>query len=324
MDILNKIMKKRGICLIILLVLSILSLNIGVKEFHLLDLLMGKSSDVELAILSRIPRLLSILVTGASLSIAGLIMQTITNNKFVSPSTAGTMEWCRFGVMLAILLFGSQSSFFKMLIAFITAFLGTILFMKVLSKIKYKDAVLVPLIGMMMGSVVSSITTFFAYRFDIIQNMSSWLQGDFSLVIKGSYELLYLGIPFLILACIYSHHFTIAGMGESFSKNLGLNHQKIVMLGLIIVGLITSTTVVTVGSISFIGLIIPNIISIYKGDNLKHTLFDTAMVGAGFLLICDMIGRVLIAPYEIPISVIVSVIGSFLYLLLILRRKVHA
>ncbi|MDE6476361.1 MAG: iron chelate uptake ABC transporter family permease subunit [Erysipelotrichaceae bacterium] len=317
-------MKKRGICLIILFVLSILSLNIGVKEFHLLDLLMGKSSDVELAILSRIPRLLSILVTGASLSIAGLIMQTITNNKFVSPSTAGTMEWCRFGVMLAILLFGSQSSFFKMLIAFITAFLGTILFMKVLSKIKYKDAVLVPLIGMMMGSVVSSITTFFAYRFDIIQNMSSWLQGDFSLVIKGSYELLYLGIPFLILACIYSHHFTIAGMGESFSKNLGLNHQKIVMLGLIIVGLITSTTVVTVGSISFIGLIIPNIISIYKGDNLKHTLFDTAMVGAGFLLICDMIGRVLIAPYEIPISVIVSVIGSFLYLLLILRRKVHA
>ncbi|MDE6196219.1 MAG: iron chelate uptake ABC transporter family permease subunit, partial [Erysipelotrichaceae bacterium] len=199
-----------------------------------------------------------------------------------------------------------------------------ILFMKVLSKIKYKDAVLVPLIGMMMGSVVSSITTFFAYRFDIIQNMSSWLQGDFSLVIKGSYELLYLGIPFLILACIYSHHFTIAGMGESFSKNLGLNHQKIVMLGLIIVGLITSTTVVTVGSISFIGLIIPNIISIYKGDNLKHTLFDTAMVGASFLLICDMIGRVLIAPYEIPISVIVSVIGSFLYLLLILRRKVHA
>lgn len=324
MDILNKIMKKRGICLIILFVLSILSLNIGVKEFHLLDLLMGKSSDVELAILSRIPRLLSILVTGASLSIAGLIMQTITNNKFVSPSTAGTMEWCRFGVMLAILLFGSQSSFFKMLIAFITAFLGTILFMKVLSKIKYKDAVLVPLIGMMMGSVVSSITTFFAYRFDIIQNMSSWLQGDFSLVIKGSYELLYLGIPFLILACIYSHHFTIAGMGESFSKNLGLNHQKIIMLGLIIVGLITSTTVVTVGSISFIGLIIPNIISIYKGDNLKHTLFDTAMVGAGFLLICDMIGRVLIAPYEIPISVIVSVIGSFLYLLLILRRKVHA
>ena len=324
MIILSRIIKTRGMCLIILLVLSFFSLHIGIKEFHLWDLLTGRGSDLELAILSRIPRLMSILVTGASLSIAGLIMQTITNNKFVSPSTAGTMEWCRFGIMLAILLFGSQSSFLKMLIAFLTAFLGTLLFMKVLSKIKYKDAVLVPLIGMMMGNVISSITTFFAYRFDIIQNMSSWLQGDFSLVIKGSYELLYLGIPFLILACLYSHHFTIAGMGESFSKNLGLNHQSVMMLGLVIVGLITSSIVVTIGSISFVGLIIPNLVSIYKGDNLKHTIFDTAVIGAGFLLICDMIGRVLIAPYEIPISVIVSVVGSLIYLVLILRRKVHA
>ena len=324
MDILSRIMRKRSICIIILLVLSFFSLQLGVKEFHIWDVLTGTGSDLELAILSRIPRLMSILVTGASLSIAGLIMQTITNNKFVSPSTAGTMEWCRFGIMLAILLFGSQSSFFKMLIAFLTAFLGSLLFMKVLSKIKYKDVVLVPLIGMMMGSVISSVTTFFAYRFDIIQNMSSWLQGDFSLVIKGNYELLYLGIPFLVLACLYSHHFTIAGMGEAFSKNLGLNHQNVIRLGLVIVGLITSTIVVTIGSISFVGLIIPNLISLYKGDNLKNIIFDTAIVGAGFLLICDMIGRILIAPYEIPINVIVSVLGSLIYLILILRRNVYA
>ncbi len=324
MDILSKIMRKRSICIIILLVLSLFSLQLGVKEFHIWDILTGRGGDLELAVLSRIPRLMSILVTGASLSIAGLIMQTITNNKFVSPSTAGTMEWCRLGIMLAILLFGSQSSFLKMLIAFLTAFLGSLLFMKVLSKIKYKDVILVPLIGMMMGSVISSITTFFAYRFDIIQNMTSWLQGDFSLVIKGNYELLYFGIPFLFLACLYSHHFTIAGMGEAFSQNLGLNHQNIIRLGLVIVGLITSTIVVTIGSISFVGLIIPNLISLYKGDNLKNIIFDTAIVGAGFLLICDMIGRVLIAPYEIPINVIVSVLGSLIYLILILRRNVYA
>lgn len=277
-----------------------------------------------IAILSRIPRLVSILVTGASLSIAGLIMQTITRNRFVSPSTAGTMDWCRFGILIAILLFGSQSALVQIIVAFVVSLLGTLLFMKVLARVQYKDAVIVPLIGMMMGNVVSSITTFFAYRLDMIQNMSSWMQGDFALIIKGNYELLYLGIPFLLIATLYAHHFTIAGMGKSFSNNLGLNHERIVMIGLVVISVITSVVVVTVGSIAFIGLIIPNLISMYKGGNVKATIFDTAMLGAIFVLICDIIGRVLIYPYEIPISVIVSVVGSALFLCIIFRRNRHA
>ncbi|MFV0396281.1 MAG: ABC transporter permease [Coprobacillaceae bacterium] len=303
--------------------LSVISIGIGVKDFDYGALINGNTDTWNIAVLSRIPRLVSILVTGASLSIAGLIMQTITRNKFVSPSTAGTMEWCRLGILIAIIMFGSESSMVRILVAFLVSLGGTLLFMKVLSKIQYKDSIMVPLIGMMMGNVVSSITTFFAYRYDIIQNMSSWLQGNFSLIIKGNYEMLYLGIPFLFIATLYAHHFTIAGMGESFSKNLGLNHERIVMIGLIIVSIVTSVVVVSVGSIAFVGLIIPNLISMYKGDNIKSTIFDTAMLGAIFILVCDMIGRGLIAPYEIPISVIVSVVGSILFLGIIFRRKQH-
>lgn len=317
----RSILHTRLFWILSLLIVSIISLTIGVKDFNLFGIFTNSQEDINLAIVSRIPRLISILVTGSSLSIAGLIMQTITGNKFVSPSTAGTMEWSRFGVMLAILFFGGQASILKMFIAFVTSLAGTIVFMQLLQRMRFKNAMVVPLVGMMLGNVISAITSFFAYRFDIIQNMSSWLQGNFSLVIKGRYELLYLGIPFLFIAYFYANKFTIAGMGESFSKNLGLNHRSVVSLGLVIVAVITSTVVVTVGSISFVGIIIPNIVTMFMGDNLKNSLPVTAIVGALFLLVCDMIGRLILFPYEVSISVIVSVLGSILFLLLLFRRK---
>lgn len=317
----GKLLHRRLFWLIVLIAASIYSLTIGVKDFNLLGLFTRNNEDIKLAVISRIPRLVSILVTGASLSISGLIMQTITDNKFVSPSTAGTMEWSRFGVMIAIMFFGGEEKLFKMLIAFICSLLGTLLFMQILQTMKFKNAMIVPLVGMMLGNVISSITSFFAYRLDMIQNMSSWLQGNFSLVIKGRYELLYIGIPFLFLAYIYANKLTIAGMGESFSKSLGVNYKAVILLGMIIVAVITSTVVVTVGSISFVGIIIPNIVSMLMGDNLRNALPITALFGALFLLICDMIGRVIIFPYEISISLIVSVVGSIMFLVLLFRRK---
>lgn len=320
----NKIIsliKSRTFLVLCLILISIFSLTVGVKEFSLIGLLTGNANDISLAMISRIPRLVSIIVTGASLSIAGLIMQTITSNKFVSPSTAGTMEWCKFGILLAILLAGGKSKMTKITLAFIVALIGTSFFMYILNKIQFKNMVLVPLVGMMLGNVVGSCTSYFSYKYDIIQNMSSWLQGSFSLVIKGNYELLYIGIPFLIIAYLYAQKFTIAGMGESFATSLGLNHKVVVGVGMVIVSFITSVVVVTIGSIPYIGLIVPNLIALYKGDNLKNTLFDTAILGALFVLVCDMIGRSIIAPYEVSISVVISIVGSILFLALLVKKK---
>ena len=316
----NSVLFSRTMLFMILVLLSMISLGMGVKEFSIVGFLTGHGDDVSLAVISRIPRLVSILVTGASLSIAGLIMQTITSNKFVSPATAGTMEWCKFGVLAAMLLAGGQSKMVKIICAFIISLLGTMFFMYMLNKIKFKNMILVPLVGMMLGNVVGSVTSYFAYKYDIVQNMSSWLQGNFSLVLKGNYELLYIGIPFLFIAYLYANKFTIAGMGDGFATSLGLNHKAIVTIGMVIVAFITSVTVVTIGSIPFIGLIVPNIVAMYKGDNLKNTLFDTAIFGALFVLICDMIGRKILAPYEVSISVVVSIVGSIIFLFLLTRK----
>lgn len=319
----NKILRHPWFWLLILVLLSSYSITLGVKNFSLVGMLSGNQNDINLAIISRIPRLISIIITGASLSIAGLIMQTMTQNRFVSPSTAGTMEWCRLGIMFAMLLFANATTLHKMVVAFITSILGTLFFMKILKTLKFKNAVLVPLVGLMLGSVVSAITSYFAYRFDMVQNMSSWMQGNFSLVMKGRYELIYIGIPFLIIAYFYANKFTIAGMGESFAKNLGLNHKWVVSLGLVIVAIITSTVVVTIGTIPFIGLIIPNLVAMRRGDNLRNSLPITAIFGSLFLLLCDILGRVIIFPYEVPISVIVSIVGSVLFLIILYRRSRH-
>lgn len=170
--------------IIILVILSIVSLLTGVQKFTLENLLLGK--ETQLLIISRIPRLVSILVTGASLGIAGIIVQTISSNKFVSPSTIGTMDWAKFGIMISLIFFGDKSTLLKMTVAFMFALFGTMLFMKVLSKMKIKNVVMIPLIGIMLGNVVNSITGFVAYKFDLIQNIGSWMQGNFALVVKGS------------------------------------------------------------------------------------------------------------------------------------------
>ncbi|QHA90905.1 ABC transporter permease [Bacillus sp. N1-1] len=315
-------MKKRYLISVFIL-LSFISLFIGVKSMSPLEVFKLTDEQSQVFWISRVPRLVSIIIAGASMSICGLIMQQLSRNKFVSPTTAGTMDAARLGILVSLILFSSASLMQKMMISFLFALAGTFLFMKVLDRVKYKDAIFIPLVGLMFGNVIGSVTTFFAYKYDLMQSIGSWLQGDFSVVLKGQYELLYISIPGLIIAYIYANRFTIAGMGEDFSVNLGLKYKQIVNIGLVIVALVTTVVMLTVGAIPFLGLIIPNIVSIMMGDNLKANLFPTAMMGAVFVLICDILGRVIIYPYEISIGLMVGVIGSVLFIYLLLRRRAY-
>lgn len=305
---------------ILLIIFSIISIFLGVSQVSILDIFSLTEDQRHILLNSRLPRLMSILIAGASMSVAGLIMQQLSQNKFVSPTTAGTLDSARLGILVAMMLFTGASLLQKMLISFIFALLGTFAFMKLLEKIKFKDAIFIPLVGLVFGNIINSTSTFFAYKNDLIQNMTSWLQGDFSMIMTGNYELMFVSVPILGVAYAYANQFTIAGMGEDFSKNLGLNYRQIVNIGLAIVALVTASVVLSVGVIPFLGLIIPNIVTIYQGDHLKNTLLHTALLGALFVLASDIIGRVIIYPYEIPISLTVGVIGSGIFIYLLLRR----
>ncbi|EHD2941343.1 ABC transporter permease [Campylobacter coli] len=313
-----------NILLILLVVFGIISLFIGVIRINLDDIFSLGTTQLEIILLTRIPRLIAILLTGMSLSICGLIMQQLTQNKFVSPTTAGTMDCAKLGILISLIFFAGASFFTQALIASIFALLGSFMFIQILRKIKLKDVIFVPLIGLMFGGIINAITTFFAYALNYIQNIQGWLQGSMANVMQGNYELLYISLPLFILAYFLAHKITIAGMGEDLALNLGVSYNTILFSGLIIVSIITSVVIVSVGVIPFLGLIIPNLVAIYRGDNLKKNLIYIALCGALFLLVCDIISRLVIFPFEMPLSITTGVLGSLIFIFLLLKRKTYA
>ncbi|MGL4521934.1 MAG: iron chelate uptake ABC transporter family permease subunit, partial [Bacilli bacterium] len=209
----------------------------------------------------------------------------------------------------------------KMLVAFVFALVSTWAFMLLLQRIRFQDPIFIPLVGMMLGGIISSFTSFIAFRFDLVQNIEGYLDGDFSLITKGSYELIFISVPFVALAIYYAHRFTIAGMGESFATSLGISYKKIIWLGLAIVAVVSASIVISVGVIPFVGLIIPNIVRMFYGDNVQSNIMRTGMLGVVFLLLCDIVGRIVIFPYEISISVVVGVVGGALFLWILVKER---
>ena len=309
-----------GLLAVILLILSVWSLFVGVIDIDMASLMNGSLEQWEIFLVSRLPRLLAILCTGVGMSVAGLIMQQLCMNKFVSPTTGATISSAQFGILLALLFMPDSTLWGRAIFAFAAAVAGTWLFVWFIQRIQFKDVVMVPLVGIMFGNVIGGITNYLAYKYEMTQALSSWLVGHFSLVVRGKYEIVYLVVPLVILAFVFANHFNIVGMGKDFSKNLGVPYNVVLFMGLTIAAMITASVVVVVGSISYIGLIVPNIVAMFKGDKIRGTLVDTALFGAIFVLVCDMIGRVVIAPYELPIELIVGILGSILFVGLLLYR----
>lgn len=315
-------MKKRYL-IIGLIVLSYISLFIGAQDITLIDIFTKAQHKLMIFVMSRIPRLISILIAGVGMSISGLIMQQISKNKFVSPTTGATIDAAQLGIVICMLTVPGASILTKTVVAFIFSIVGTFMFMRIIGKLQFKNIIFVPLVGIMFGNIIGAMTDFIAYKYDMSQNVAAWMQGDFSMILKGNYEILYIAIPLIILAYVYANRFTVVGMGEDFATNLGLNYKKVVNLGLVIVSLVTVCVVVTAGSIPFIGLIVPNIVSLYMGDNIRESIWYTGLFGAIFVLICDIFGRIIIYPYEISIGLTVGVIGSITFLYLIIRRNAN-
>lgn len=275
---------------------------------------------MDVLLLTRLPRLLSVILTGAAMSVCGLIMQQISQNRLVSPTTGASVDSASLGLLVATIYFSSMGYMGSLLVTAVFALAGTFTFILILRKVQIRNMVLAPLIGLMLGGVIQAMATFLAYRFDMVQSLNAWMIGSFTWITKGRYELLYICVPLVIIAFVYANRFTIAGMGEDMSTNLGLSYARIMNLGLAIVSLVTASVIVIVGAIPFLDLVIPNLVSLYKGDHLKRTLWGTALFGAVFLLVCDIFSRLVIYPYEIPIGLTVGSIGCFVFLTLLMKK----
>lgn len=310
-------MRKRW--LLVFAVLCVVSVLLGARRMVWSDLL-SFSGDAWLTLTaSRLPRLAALVLTGAGLSVCGVILQHIVRNKFVEPGTTGGLDAAKLGILVALTVMPAAGTLSRMLFALVFCLMASLLFIAVIRRIQFRNLVLVPVVGLMYGSVLTSIAEFYAYSHNILQSMQGWLLGDFSRVVQGHYEILYIILPVVMLAYLYAHRFTVLGMGEDIATSLGLGYAATAIIGLVLVALTISATVIAVGAIPFVGLVVPQLVAMRCGENLRRTLPLVALGGASLLLACDIAGRLMMYPFEVPIGLTAGAVGGVMFLALIVR-----
>ncbi|WP_243660331.1 ABC transporter permease [Miniphocaeibacter halophilus] len=311
----NKLWTKSFILAIILVfILGLVSLFTGVYD------LQGQEDGMDMFFITRVPRTAALMLTGAAMSISGLVTQLITQNRLVEPTTTGTIEWAGLGLIFVYLIFPAPSLVLRMTGAIIFSFIGTMIFFLFLRKVKLRSSLIVPIIGMMLGAVISAISTFIGLVFQMTQNIETWFVGSFAPVQIGRYEYLWFIVIATILIFFYADRLTLAGLGEDVATSLGANYNKIVILGTGIISLIVGIVAAVIGNLPFLGLIVPNIVSMYRGDDLRSNLPWVCVLGMGIITLCDIISRTIIMPFEVPVSLILGTVGAIVFIVMLLKQ----
>ena len=304
------------VALLLALPLIAVSLMIGASGVDILR----AASDPQ----SRLPRTLAVLLTGAALAVAGVVIQALVRNRFVGPETAGTAEGAALGLLAVTLLFPASPVWLRMAAASLCAMATTALFLAIIRRLPVREVMLVPIAGLVLSGVLGSVVTFIGWQTDLLQFVNAWVMaGDFSGVLAGRYELLWLAGLAAALAWFAADRFAILGLGETVATGLGLSGNAVMRLGLVVVAVVTAMVVTTVGMIPFVGLVVPNLVSRIMGDNLRRSLPVVALTGAVLVLFCDILGRLLRYPYELPVGLVLGVVGAALFLWLLHRGPAH-
>ncbi|MFD0960018.1 ABC transporter permease [Paenibacillus chungangensis] len=312
----NKLWTKPFILVIIVVsILGIISLFTGVYDIW------GQEDGRDMFFITRVPRTVALMLTGAAMAMSGLVMQLITQNRLVEPTTTGTMEWAGLGLLAVYLLFPAPSLVLRMTGAILFSFIGTMVFFLFLRKVKLRSSLIVPIIGLMLGAVISAVSTFMGLFFQMTQIIEGWFVGSFSAVQVGRYEYLWIIIIVTILIFMYASRLTLAGLGEDVATNLGVNYNRLILLANGLIAVAVGIVAAVIGNLPFLGLIVPNIVSMFRGDDLRSNLPWVCVIGMGTITLCDIISRTIIMPFEVPVSLILGTVGAVVFILILLRQR---
>ena len=310
--------------LALVIVLGLCSLNVGASRMNLLNVLTADPDDRISKILfaSRLPRTLALILAGSGLAVAGAMLQMMARNRLVDTSTTGPMAAAALGMLvLAILLPAGVPLWLRFAVVSAFAAGGILLFLGVLQRMPLRSALIVPLVGLVMAGVIHAGGSLLAHHFDLSQSLRAWNSGDFSAVLRGRYELLWVAAGLTVAAMLLADRFTVIGMGRDFATNIGVNYSLLMGIGVLLVAMIVGSVVVTAGVIPFIGLVAPNLVRTVAGDNLRRATPMIALCGAALLLAADLLGRLLIHPYEVPSSNLLSIAGCLVFLIVLLKGR---
>ncbi|MEJ6554828.1 iron chelate uptake ABC transporter family permease subunit [Microbacterium esteraromaticum] len=298
--------------------LLIASLFTGVYDIS------GGPDGAEMFQITRIPRTIALVLAGASMAMAGLVMQLLTQNRFVEPTTTGTTEWAGLGLLTVMVLVPQPSLPLRMAGAVVAAFVGTMIFFLFLKRVSLRSSLIVPIVGIMLGAVVGAVSTYLALATNTLQSLGVWFAGSFTSVLRGQYEMLWIVAAVGVIVFIVADRLTVAGLGEEVATTVGLDYDRIMLLGTALIAIVTGVVTVVVGNLPFLGLIVPNIVSMVRGDDLRSNLPWVCLLGIGIVTLCDLIGRLIVMPFEVPVSLILGIVGAVVFVLLLLRQRRRA
>ncbi|MDX9900636.1 MAG: iron ABC transporter permease [Aliarcobacter sp.] len=293
--------------------------------------LLGSSSlsDEKIEILNnilfniRFPRIITAVLIGASLGIAGSTFQAIFVNPLVSPGILGVLAGSSFGAALGLIL--SLPWFAVQLLTFLFGFCAVGLSLLFLFFSKASQSSIVLILGGIISSALFtaflSILKYSADPYDVLPTIVFWLMGTLSYSNNTTLVLVFIPMLFgIIILSLSSKYFNALSLGDEEAKALGINIHYIKFYAILFATLISSLTVVLAGVIGWIGLIIPHITRLLFGANNTIVVPLSAIIGGIFLLITDTFSRSLFE-YEIPIGVLTSIVGIFIFIFIFIRRK---
>ncbi|QTA92592.1 FecCD family ABC transporter permease [Desulfonema magnum] len=325
---------------VLLAILFILSISLGavhIPPAEVIQTLMGNSLSKQWDIIIwniRLPQSLTAIVAGIGLAVAGAVMQSVLRNPLGAPFTLGITHAAAFGAALSVMIMGTgvmQSSsasavkiihpYFTTFMAFMFSLIATGIIIGV-SRIRGSSPEVMVLTGVGLGSLFTSATVFIQYFADDIElaAMVFWTFGD---VARASWNELGLMTAVLVLSVVYfmfnQWNYNAINAGDETAKGLGVNVDRVRMLGMFCASLLTSMIVAFLGIIGFVGLVCPHMVRRLIGDDQRFLIPGTCVAGGILLLASDTAARLMISPHTLPVAVLTSFMGAPVFIYLIVR-----
>jgi len=317
---------------IVLLLSSIIAMSAGSSGTHFwetLSILTGNSDpdSVTATIIwqIRLPRVILAAFVGGTLALGGLVFQALLRNPLAEPYILGISGGSAIGAILAMLIglsyfpgvaiFSFAGSL--LVLAFVTTLAGTTLGNTMLGK----DSLLLG--GVMMNAFCAAVIMFLISmtRSFQVQHILYWLMGDLATIQKGQLSILFLLFPCFIIIFVLSRPMNLLLLGKETAAAMGINVKKIVLLLLVITSLMVSIIVSLSGLVGFVGLVIPHIFRLVLGPDHRILVPSCLLGGASYLILCDLLARILPSSGELPVGIITALIGAPLFIILLLRHR---
>ncbi|TDT63617.1 FecCD family ABC transporter permease [Fonticella tunisiensis] len=316
------------VSLIILVTGIALSISLGAKQISLSTVFgsifyekEGINSQIVRDI--RIPRAIAAAQVGALLAVSGAIIQGITRNPIAEPSILGITQGATFTIAVALATQKGIGSAGLMIFAFVGASISGFLVYFISSRsIKGVDPVKLALAGIALGTLLISLATAIAMYYNLSQQLSFWISGGLTTAKWSGVKLLFIaGTIGMIASIAISPQITILSLGEEIAVSLGLKTNLIRFLGIIIVILLSGSAVSVAGNISFVGLIVPQIVRGLVGTDYRYIIPCSVVAGAALLVYSDIIARMINQPYETPIGSLTALLGVPIFIYLVRREN---